>query len=281
PWRRWPRRGRGARATPSRPDTRERGAARRPRGRRRAPDWPGGARRTPGSTPGTVRRRRRSPRSTAAPSARPRSSGLDRPAALGAEAGAPEDGGAALAPHGRPHAAARDGCGYERVQLREPVLERQELAAALEQELPAELVAAEHLQHQPAEIAEPVFARPEQVTPLAAQAADGRQSATNSARGRRRRGLLARATKARQVRHRRDSSRCQTPRSVSDTERRCGCSPRIARLPKPATHRLARTSPTMPTGIPTQGTMKRKTMPTMRRAIPTPIMASVYPVRQR
>src|SRR5689334_24121705 len=41
-----------------------------------------------------------------------------------------------------------------RSQLREPVLERHELAAALEQELPAELVAAEHLQHQPAEIAD-------------------------------------------------------------------------------------------------------------------------------
>ena len=32
-----------------------------------------------------------------------------------------------------------------------------------------------------------------------------------------------------------------------------------------------------PTGIPTHGTMKRKMIPTMMNAIPTPIMPAVFP----
>ena len=98
--------------------------------------------------------------------------------------GAPDDRSAASAPGRRRRAAGGHGCGEERVQLLQPLVEGDELVAALDQQVLAELVAPEHLQHQAAEIAEPFLARAQQCAPLPPELAWMRQRASRRRPGR-------------------------------------------------------------------------------------------------
>src|SRR5204862_3759419 len=92
------------------------------------------------------------------------------PAAIGAEVDAAvERGAAAAAPRHR--GPAGRGGRDERVELEDPLLERHELRALLEYELLAVVVAAVHLEHQPAEVADPLLPRLQERSPLAAESA--------------------------------------------------------------------------------------------------------------
>jgi len=64
----------------------------------------------------------------------------------------------ARTPRGRRGAPGRDGCCEKRVELLEPLVQRKQLVAPLDQEVLSKLVAPEHLENQPAEVAEPVLA---------------------------------------------------------------------------------------------------------------------------
>src|SRR6185503_13861610 len=103
---------------------------------------------------------------------------------LRTELGAPEDRRAALAPRRGPRPPARDGGGEECVEVGEPLLEPLQLDATVDEEILPELVATVHLEHQPAEVAEPLLARLEQCASLAPELAGGRQCAPNGARRR-------------------------------------------------------------------------------------------------
>jgi hypothetical protein len=70
---------------------------------------------------------------------------------------------AALAPHRGVAARARD----QRRDLVEAFFERQQLGAALRHELDPETIAAEHLEHEPAQIANALLAFVQQQAPLA------------------------------------------------------------------------------------------------------------------
>ncbi len=93
----------------------------------------------------------------------------------------------------------------KRVELRQALLEPDELGATVDEQVLAELVAAVHLEHETAEVAQASFAQLEERAALAAHLARGRQRAPDRAgRGRgRRRGRLAVgvAAEARQARH--------------------------------------------------------------------------------
>ena len=82
--------------------------------------------------------------------------GTDRPAAVGAEVRAPGHGRAAVAGRRSPP-RARHG-GQHRVEIVDPLFERDDLPAAFDQQLVAEARAAVHLQRQPAEVADPLLA---------------------------------------------------------------------------------------------------------------------------
>ena len=98
-----------------------------------------------------------------------RRGGADGPAALGAELRAPEDRRSALAAGGGADAAARHGGGEQGVELGEPLLEADELRAAVDEQVLAELVAAVHLEDEAAEVAEARLAELEEGAALAAE----------------------------------------------------------------------------------------------------------------
>jgi hypothetical protein len=77
------------------------------------------------------------------------------------------DRGAARAARGRRGPARRHCRGEERVELLQPLIEREQLVAALDHEVLPELVPAEHLEHETAEITEPLFPRAEECPPFA------------------------------------------------------------------------------------------------------------------
>ena len=82
-----------------------------------------------------------------------------RPAAVGAEVRSPHEGCTARAARRRSGPAQRDRGRKERLELLQPLVECGQLLAALDQEILAELIPAKHLQHEPAEIAQPLFAQ--------------------------------------------------------------------------------------------------------------------------
>src|SRR5581483_1198165 len=153
----------------------------------------------------------------------------------------------------------------QRVELGEALLELAELDAAVDEQVLAELVSAVHLEHQPAEVAQPLLAHREEAPPLAPELRDRREGPADGARRRRRCG----------------SSRIWRWRAAKahsgDGSYRCGCSPRAAGRPNPTKYARTRRSPTMPTGIPTHGMTKRKMTPIRSMAMPSPIMVLISP----
>jgi hypothetical protein len=95
----------------------------------------------------------------------------DRSAAVRAEVGAPHERCTARAARSRRSSAGGDHRRKERVELLQAFVERNELVAALDEEILAELVAAEHLQHQAAEIAEALLADTQERAALSAELA--------------------------------------------------------------------------------------------------------------
>ena len=93
--------------------------------------------------------------------------GADGPPAVRAEVRPPRNRGAALA---RLRRAARGRHGLEhRVELGKPLLERDDLAALLDQQLVAEARAPVHLEREPTEVPDPLLARLYDRPPLAPQ----------------------------------------------------------------------------------------------------------------
>ena len=90
------------------------------------------------------------------------------PAAVRAEMDAAVERRAAAAVRRDPGPAGRGGLD-EGVELEDPLLERHELRALLEHELLAVVVAAVHLQHQPAEVADALLPGLQERAPLAAE----------------------------------------------------------------------------------------------------------------
>jgi hypothetical protein len=83
--------------------------------------------------------------------------------------GAPHEWSPALTAGRRRCPPDRDGCCQQRVELLQAFVERDQLMAALHQQVLAELVAAEHLQHETAEIAEALFADTKECTTFLAE----------------------------------------------------------------------------------------------------------------
>ena len=79
-------------------------------------------------------------------------------------------------------------CGERTVELLDPLFDADELRALLEEELRLQPVALVHLEHQPAEIADPVLTRADERTPFPPHLAGRRRAALLGRRGRR--GLL-------------------------------------------------------------------------------------------
>lgn len=99
----------------------------------------------------------------------------DRAPAVGAKVRAPHERSATGASCCRGCPAYRDRGREQGVDLVQPLVEGEQFVAALDEEVLTELVTAEHLQHEPAEIAEPFLANPQQCPPLLAQLAGMRQ----------------------------------------------------------------------------------------------------------
>ena len=93
------------------------------------------------------------------------------------------------APHSQradgPRLAAGDRGGEQRVELGEPLLEPAELEAAVDEQVLPELVPAVHLEHQPAEVAEPLLPDGEQARAARAGAGRRAESAANARAARR------------------------------------------------------------------------------------------------
>src|SRR5205085_6447789 len=107
--------------------------------------------------------------------ARDRRSLTDGAAAVGAEVRAPEDRCAALAARSAPGNAPRGGCVEESVELEQPLLERGEIGAPLVDEVVPEALLPVHLEHEPAEVADPLLAQAQERAPLAAELGGGRR----------------------------------------------------------------------------------------------------------
>ena len=231
------------------------------------------ARRTRGSTPGRARRRLRRRRRRQAASHRrsPLRAPRPRPASLllvafrrsapqfaqksaSAGSGWPHSAQATtgLSPAGRPQfgqkcephgqrraalaAAGRDApprCGEHLVELVQPGVQAEQLVAALGEEVLAEAVLPVHLEHQPAEIAQPLVARALDGAPFAADHARRRQCTA-------RRGGMRGSAEAVEQGH--------APPSLRVYGR-----PVSARRPKPTRNSTIRSTPTAPTTRPAQG----------------------------
>jgi hypothetical protein len=103
--------------------------------------------------------------------------------------------------------AARHGGDQERVEVGEPLFDGDELSAAVDEEVLAELIAPVHLEHEAAEVAQARFAQLEQGAAFAAELAGRGHGASHGTgrcgRRRRRRGrlVIGCAAKTRQTRH--------------------------------------------------------------------------------
>src|SRR4029453_5667934 len=96
-----------------------------------------------------------------------------RAAAVGTEVRAPHNRRAACTTRCRRGAARADGGREEGFELLDPVVERDELVTTLDQQVLAELVAPEHLQHQSAKIAQPLLPHAQQCSALLPELAGG------------------------------------------------------------------------------------------------------------
>jgi hypothetical protein len=95
-----------------------------------------------------------------------------RPAAMGAEVGAARERRSALAPRHPAHASGRRGGRDEdRVELVDPIFDRDHLRGALEQELGPEAIAPVHLDGQPADVPDRLLSPAHERAALAAEAA--------------------------------------------------------------------------------------------------------------
>jgi hypothetical protein len=109
---------------------------------------------------------------------------------------------------GRTRPAAGDGGREKRVEICEPLLELLQPHAAVDEEILAELVSAEHLEHEAAEVPELLLPGEEQLPALAAELAGRWQRAANGTcrgggrSGRRGRRLLVRGAAAKAHRRR-------------------------------------------------------------------------------
>ena len=90
-----------------------------------------------------------------------------------AEARAPQQWSAALAPGGPRHAGSALRRAEEHVELVDPRLEPDQLGTALEQEVLAEAVAPVHLEREAPEVAQLLLAQPHERAPLPPQGARG------------------------------------------------------------------------------------------------------------
>jgi hypothetical protein len=105
----------------------------------------------------------------------------DGAAAVSAEMRAPRDRRAAVAGRG---CSARHGDRVEhRVKLVQALLERDDLAALLDQQLVPKVRASVHLERQPAEVADSLLARLDDDPSLAAQSSRRRGSSQRRGRG--------------------------------------------------------------------------------------------------
>lgn len=91
------------------------------------------------------------------------------PTAVRAEVCTPDEGRAAFASRRRRGAARGNRDGEERVELLQPLVECDQLVAPLDEQVLPELVPAVHLQHQAAEIAEPVLPDAQERSSLATE----------------------------------------------------------------------------------------------------------------
>ncbi len=108
-----------------------------------------------------------------------------RPATVGAEVRSPQEGCAARAARRRSGPAQGDRGREERLNLLQALVECSQLLAAIDEEILAELIPAKHLQHQAAEIAEPLFAQLQQDPALPAKLSGmGKRPARRWRRGR-------------------------------------------------------------------------------------------------
>jgi hypothetical protein len=127
----------------------------------------------------------------------------DRAPAVRAEVRAADDGRAACASGRGCGTAGSRGHREERVELLQPLVEREELVAPVDEEVLPELVAPVHLDHQPAQVAQPLLPRSQEGAPLAAEDARVRQRPPCRT-GRRSRSALAGASEAGEPRHARN-----------------------------------------------------------------------------
>src|SRR3954471_1442144 len=93
----------------------------------------------------------------------------DRPPAVRAEVRAPDERRSARAARRWSGAPRRNRRGEERVEFLQPVVESEELVTAIDEEVLAELVSPEHLEHQPAEVAQALLAGAHQRAALATE----------------------------------------------------------------------------------------------------------------
>ena len=114
-----------------------------------------------------------------------RRSGGSRPAAIRAEVRTPDERRPAGTASRWRRPPNRDGSRQQCVQLLQPLVESDQLVATLDQQVLTELVAAEHLEHQPAEIPQPLLAHSEQRPTLSPELAGMGEGAAWRARSRR------------------------------------------------------------------------------------------------
>ena len=107
--------------------------------------------------------------------------------------------------------AHRDRRREQRVELLQPFIQREQLVAAFDDEILAELVAAEHLQHKAAEIAQALLPDSQQSAPLLPQLTGMRQgSPLRTGRAHACGSPLFLAAKACQQRRPRHASQCNS-----------------------------------------------------------------------
>ena len=97
------------------------------------------------------------------------------PPAVGTEVGAPDERCAAGTARGRSGATHGHRCSEKRLELVQPVVQSHQVLAPVHQQVLAKLIAAEHLQHQAAEIAQTVLPYLEERSALAPQDAGMRE----------------------------------------------------------------------------------------------------------
>jgi hypothetical protein len=88
----------------------------------------------------------------------------------------PHERSTACTPGSRRRTPDGDGCCEQGVELLQAFVERDQLVAALDEQVLAELVAAKHLEHEAAEVAEALFPDAKKRAPLLPELAWMRES---------------------------------------------------------------------------------------------------------